>query len=115
TVPSDDETSANLYYRVQVKARDSHGQVSSAFIDLVPHKVSLRLETEPPGLRLFLDGASVVTPLTFDSVVGVQHTFAPVFRQWLAGYTYRFESWSDGAPERRTEVAPEQGATFKAI
>lgn len=95
-IPRRGETSANVFYRIHLTVRDSEGLTHSDFHDVVPRTARFTLTTEPPGLRLTLDGQPVTAPRTVTGVVGMIRTLGVVSPQTVDGVSYEFESWSDG-------------------
>ena len=56
----------------------------------------VRLETSPPGLKVFVDRTVIPTPALLDWGIDTTHTLAPVSPQEdLPGGAWVFESWSD--------------------
>ncbi|HXU80239.1 MAG TPA: PQQ-dependent sugar dehydrogenase, partial [Polyangia bacterium] len=111
----DIETSPNVWYRITLTVTDSAGLTSTSFVDVLPNKVQLTLATDPPGLKVSLDGAAAVaSPLTFTSVVGVNRSIGVASPQSMSGKSFAFTGWSDGGAATHTIAAPAAAATFTA-
>jgi glucose/arabinose dehydrogenase len=115
TVPVRGETSANVWYRVHLRVRDSAGATHEVFRDVLPRKVRLLLDTEPAGLRVALDGQPGTTPLEVRSVVGVVRTLEALSPQVKDGTTYVFERWADGATGPREFPTPSKDTRYRAV
>ncbi len=71
----------------------------------------VRLETSPPGLRVFADRTVVPTPATLDWGIDTTHTLAPVSPQDdLTGNAWVFESWSDRGAATHAYKVPAGGS-----
>ncbi len=114
TIPTRGETSANVFYRIQLTVRDSAGLTGTTFHDVVPRKSTITLATVPAGLRLTLDGQTVTTPRSVEGVVGIIRTLGVVSPQTSGGITYVFESWSDGGAATHEIATPETATTYTA-
>jgi hypothetical protein len=76
----------------------------------VPSAVTVT--TNPPGLQVIVDGATVTTPQTFNTwALNSTHTLdVPANAQTLGGLTYTFGRWNDnGASSHSTTVLPGNG------
>ncbi len=63
---------------------------------------AVTVASSPPGLRVAVNGAPVVTPRTFDWAPGAGQTLAPVSPQEDGeGRYWWFDSWSDGGDAQR--------------
>ncbi len=113
-IPTRGETSADVFYRIQLTVRDSAGLTGSTFHDVVPRKSTLTLTTEPAGLRVTLDGQTVTTPQAVQSVVGIVRTLGVISPQSSGGITYVFDSWSDGGAATHEISTPESATTYTA-
>jgi PKD repeat protein len=105
------ETSANVWYRVYLRAMDGAGLTGETWVDVVPRTVTLTLATQPPGLAVTLDGQPAVAPVVVPGVVGVQRTLGVASPQ--GGYT--FLGWSDGGVQVHTISTPATDTTYTAV
>ena len=105
-VPTVGETSANVWYRIHLRATDSQGLASEAFRDIRPRTSVFTLSTEPAGLSLTLDGAGVATPRATTGVVGITRMVGAPATQSLNDTTYEFVSWSDGGTREHAISTP---------
>jgi hypothetical protein len=67
--------------------------------------------SNPPGLQVIVDGASVTTPQTFSWSLNTAHTFdIPAGPQTLSGVTYTYGRWNDNLASSHTvTVLPGNG------
>lgn len=91
-----DNDATNVFYRVTLTATDRNGGSSSTFVDVLPQLVSTTLESVPSGLQVQLDGRTVTTPYTFESVAGVGRTISAPIGQ-TAGSPHTFTGWAVGS------------------
>ena len=113
TIPVSGETSANVFYRIHLRVRDSGGLTRSVSRDIRPRKRTVTLATNPAGLQLRLDGQPVSTPHSFVGVVGIQRKIEAVSPQGAAG-NWVFASWSDGGARIHTISTPTANTTYTA-
>jgi glucose/arabinose dehydrogenase len=114
TIPVGGETSANVFYRVHLRVRDSAGLTRTVVRDIKPRKVTVTLATNPSGLQLKLDGQPVSAPYSFVGVVGIQRKLEAVSPQTVSGATRVFSSWSDGGTRVHTISTPATNRTYTA-
>lgn len=115
TIPTDNETATDVFYRIHLRVRDSVGNVTETTRDLLPRTSTAKLATYPSGWPLTLDGQPVTTPLTFPGVVGVQRVLgAPP--QTVSGRSWVLDSWEGGSTAtERTIPMPAGTATYTAL
>jgi len=113
-IPNSGETSANVWYRVYLTVTDSGGLSTTTSVDVLPNTVVISLATNPPGLRVTLDGQPVTTPMSVTSVVGIIRTLGVVSPQVSGTTTYQFASWSDGGAATHTIATPGTNRTYTA-
>jgi glucose/arabinose dehydrogenase len=111
TTATSGETSANVWYRIYLRATNSAGLTGEQYVDILPRVVTLTLATNPSGLGLTLDGQPQTAPVTVQSVVGVTRTIGATSPQ--AGYT--FTGWSDGGVQTHTISTPTVNTTYTAV
>jgi glucose/arabinose dehydrogenase len=95
-VPQTGETSDDVWYRIHLYATDPAGLSSHVWQDVLPEKSLLRLQTQPSGLPLYLDGQPVDAPADIVSVEGVLRTVEAPTISTFNNEPYLFEAWSDG-------------------
>ncbi|HSW49829.1 MAG TPA: hypothetical protein VLH09_06615, partial [Bryobacteraceae bacterium] len=67
---------------------------------------AVTVTSNPPGLRVTVDGAPIVTPRAFDWAPGTGHILGPVSPQQDAeGRYWWFDSWSDGGDAQHVFTA----------
>jgi len=111
TIPAQGETSANVFYRIHLRVRDSGGLTRSVIRDIRPRKVTLTLATNPGGLQLRLDGQPITAPHSFVGVVGIERILEAVSAQET---NWMFSSWSDGGARVHTIRTPPASTTYTA-
>ncbi len=114
TIPTQGETSPNIWYRFYLTVKDSKGLIARDSVDVLPVKVSITLAANPTGLQVTLDGMAQATPFTFTGVVGITRTLGVVSPQSSGGETWTFQSWSDGMAATHDISTPGANATFTA-
>jgi glucose/arabinose dehydrogenase len=107
------ETSANVWYRVHVRAVDSGGRATEVTRDVHPQTAEVTLATQPTGLQLNLDGQPVTAPHTFTGVQGVERDLGAA-TQVAGGRRYTFAGWSDGGSATHTIGTPTANTTYTA-
>jgi hypothetical protein len=76
--------------------RDSRGNTTTRTADIRPTLVTLRVDTDPSGLAVIIDGQPLTAPLTIAAVKGMIRSVGTTTPQTLAGATYAWAWWSDG-------------------
>jgi glucose/arabinose dehydrogenase len=110
TTQTEGETSANVWYRVFLRATDSVGLTGETFVDVHPETAVMHFDTSPPGLGLTLDGQPIATPADVTGVVGVIRTIGAPSPQGANS----FDSWSDGGVQIHTITTPSSDTTYTA-
>jgi glucose/arabinose dehydrogenase len=105
---------ANVFFRLELTAVDTHGIAATTSKDIHPRVATLHLDTVPSGLQIGVDGPSAVTPAAIQSVVGIEHTLTAAAFQSLDGQAYAFVSWGAAAGSSVTFLTPEEGAAYTA-
>jgi glucose/arabinose dehydrogenase len=114
TIPNTGETSANVWYRINLQVTDSGGRSASTYRDVFPRKSTLTLATSPAGLQVTLDGQPQTSPISVISVVGMLRSLGTSTPQTLNGITYDFVGWSDGGAQTHTVATPSSNITYTA-
>ena len=114
TVPTTGETADNVWYRIRLTVKDAVGATSTAYRDVMPHKITLSLGSTPSGLELTLDGSPVTTPFSTLAVSGITRTLGVTSPQTAGGTTYVFDSWSDGGAASHDIATPQSDTTYIA-
>jgi glucose/arabinose dehydrogenase len=114
--PEDVAAAENSFLEVRLTATDSGGLSTTVIRNFQPNKVTLTLDTEPPGLGLRLNNAPVTAPFSFTSWAGwVLTVQAP--NQTSGGDLYLFAAWEDSSfpVTPRQLPTPAAPATFTAV
>ncbi|MBM4254310.1 MAG: hypothetical protein FJ147_00255 [Deltaproteobacteria bacterium] len=114
TPPTNEEASANVWYRIILTVRDSDDLTFTTYSDVYPRTALISLATNVPGLQLTLGGTPVTVPHAVLAVVGHEHTLSAPLTQTINGLTYIFTGWSDGGAATHTITTPETDTTYTA-
>jgi PKD repeat protein len=107
--------SGETAYEFILTVTDGDGLSSKVSSIIFPDKVTVTLQTEPPGLALNFDELTdMATPFAADTLIGFQHTIGAPITQTTAGMTYTFVSWSDGGAATHTITVPTSDQTYVA-
>lgn len=98
TTPVSGEPDWNTWFRIYLKVTDSDGRSTTTYREVFNRKSIFSLRTNPPGLKVMIDGKEVATPLDVTGVVGFSRELGVVSPQTLGGVSYVFDSWSDQKP-----------------
>ncbi|NJM26732.1 MAG: hypothetical protein HC859_15890, partial [Bacteroidia bacterium] len=96
-IPTVGETASNVWLRVYLRATDSQGLSNTVYEEIFPAKSSVTLVTDPPGIKLEVDGAEVTTPYTFTGVVNLLRIVEAANSQVVGSKLYLFDQWSTGS------------------
>jgi glucose/arabinose dehydrogenase len=114
-IPNIGETDDNVWYRIWVIAEDSEGMTQSVYRDLFPEKVTITLNTIPQGLKLRIDGQTVYSPVTVNSVIGILRTIKAPESQLIGQDLYSFTGWENGATSSIISLlTPDEPQSFTA-
>jgi len=115
TIPKRGETSANVYYFITLKVEDSVGLTKTLVRKILPQKAKMTFVTQPPGLKISLDGQDPhLTPFTVTGVVGIIRSIAAPTPQTLDGVNYGFQAWSDGRARSHQISTPSVDTAYTA-
>lgn len=115
-IPVRGETSADVFFRILLTARDSGGTAAVTSVDLRPLTATISLDSTPSGVALLLDDIPVTTPHQIAAAVGMSRSISAPRTATVEGVQVRFVRWSDGSRRlsRRVRVG-ESGITLRAI
>ncbi len=100
-IPRIGETSDNVWYRVYLKATDSHGFSQTSFVNVYPQKSQFTIQTIPPGSPVKLEGKEINKDTTVTSVVGITRVLNADKHTIKGDNIYTFENWG---PESRMPI-----------
>ena len=97
-------------------ATNSNGNTSrTVSLSIGSNTYTYSIVTNPSGLQVTVDGASLTAPQTFTWNAGSSHTLSIPSPQAGAGGTrYVFGTWSDGGAQAHTITAPSANTTYTA-
>lgn len=104
--PEDLDPDTINFLRIYLTATDAEGRTTTISQDLQPNKVSIRLTSNPTGLRLFVNGSPVTTPVTFSSWEDNPLRVVAPAQINGSGQGQMFKSWSQGGPSSQTIMTP---------
>jgi hypothetical protein len=113
-IPVRGETSGNVWYRIVLTVTDSTGLTHQTYRDIHPITSVVTLETEPPGLQVYLDNRPVTTPTEIIGVVGMMRKLTAL-PQVVDGQNWVFESWSSGEEADHFFMTPDENSTYRAV
>lgn len=90
------EVDTNVYFRIFLTAIDSTGLSSEVYADVFPEKVSLLLQSSPPGVEISIDGREVRTDYSLRSVHNLTRTIEVPPYAIVGDSLYQFVQWDDG-------------------
>ena len=109
------ETSEDTWYRIYLTVTDSSGLSATTYREIFPRKSTVTLASNPPGLKLTLDGQPLTAPGSILGVAGLQRPIGAVSPQTVNGVTWQFESWSDGGAGKHSLTWPVADTTYTAV
>ena len=107
-------TGPGNYLEVRFSATDSRGLKRTATRRIEPRRVQVSFETNPPGLVLGINGATVAGPRTLTSWEGYDLSVNAPY-QGMGGRTYAFAGWSDGGAQSRVIKTGREPAAYTAF
>lgn len=108
------ETATDVFYRITLTVTDSSNAQTVVVRDIFPRLSTVRLQSNPGGLQLKLDGVPVTSAFSFSAVVGQPRLIEAVSPQSSGGRNYTFASWSDGGAQQHTITVPSAAVTITA-
>lgn len=112
------EVDTNVWYRIHLNVTDSSGLNGSSYFDVIPNKVTLHFESNPPGVEISIDGTEHFTDYGQRSVHKLNRTVEIPRYNVVGDSLYQFQQWFDGQDTlTRTFVAQNDTITmdFKAV
>jgi hypothetical protein len=112
-IPNFGELSPDVFYRVHLTVTEA-GVPVTVTRDVLPVTAPVTVQTNPPGLSVMVDTATLPAPHTFTGVAGVLRELSVASPQMLGGMSYQFSSWSDGQPQSHAIPTPSTATTLTA-
>lgn len=104
----------DIFLRFYARAEDAEGLADTAWVDVDPELVSISLASQPSGLQVTLDGQPRTTPVTVESVAGMERALAAPTPQSYGGFVYAFDAWGHGGAASQAYVVPDDDVTLTA-
>lgn len=106
--------SVNIWYRIYLTVTDSTGLSRTVTRDVDPEIITVRVNSEPSGLQIEVEGQPHNTPYIVQEVIGVNWQLEAVTPQTVGSTTHSFQAWSDGGAANHNVAIPEANAVFTA-
>ncbi|MES2730951.1 MAG: PQQ-dependent sugar dehydrogenase [Bacteroidota bacterium] len=113
-VPTEGETSANVWYELVLTVTDSKGLTSEDAVNIDPRVVTVSLASNPAGLQLNLDGQPQTTPYAEQAVSGMLLSLSAPATQTLNNTNYAFSNWTGGLGAGGSITVPDANTTYTA-
>ncbi len=104
----------DVAYLIRLSVTNAAGLTTNKSLLVLPNKVTLTLQSDPPGLALTRDGQNVSGPHRFGSVVGFERVIGAAPRQEVGTINYVFAGWDDFGAATHTIVTPTTNTTYLA-
>jgi hypothetical protein len=109
------EVSPNVWFRIYLTAENDLGLKKTVFRDVQPNKVTLHA-IAPAGIPVNVNGTNIISPGSFESVVGVNRAYAASFAYMIADTLFYFSRWGNGNTAlEMTLPTPAADSTITAI
>jgi glucose/arabinose dehydrogenase len=112
--PEDFAATNTTYLEVRLTATDSKGLSTTVVRNLLPTKVPITFATNPAGLKLTVNGATLTGPTTVTSWANYALNVAAASQTDANGATWSFSGWSDGGPASHAITTGTSAATYTA-
>jgi len=106
------------YYRLSLTVRDKDGFTDTKYVDIPPKKIQIKLVSNPPGLKVSLDGSVVNTPYSFNEIAGRTRIISSVPNQIAGNIQYRFDHWEPdeiSETEEDVPISPSSNMVYTAV
>jgi glucose/arabinose dehydrogenase len=116
TAPGPEDLAATItsYLEIELTATDSQGLTRVITQELRPQLVDLTFNTQLSGLKLDVNGSTIVAPRTLTSWRGYALNVDAPTQLDASGQAYEFASWSDGGAAAHTIVTPATATPYTA-
>ena len=115
--PPEDLFSTSLsknYLQVRLTATDSLGLSTTVIRRLEPKTVDVGFKTQPPNLKLGVNGYTFQAPKLLTSWEGYALNVATWRQSDVQGQLWAFDHWSDGGAREHTIKTPASPKTYTA-
>jgi PKD repeat protein len=112
--PEDFAATDTTYLEIRLTATDSKGLSTTVTRNLYPTKVPITFATDPPGLRVTVNGTTLTGPATVTSWDAYVLNVAAANQTDGSGRPWTFAGWSDGGPASHAITTTADPATYTA-
>ncbi len=112
--PADGHSPDRTYFRVELRVTDADGLSATVARDIQPLVSMLRIDTQPSGISVLLDGSPLITPADYESIVDFHHSIEAPALAWINGAAWVFKDWGVSWRNPLEFVSPEGGMTLTA-
>jgi len=112
--PEDLATTTTEYLEIRLTATDSKGLARTITRDLRPNLVDVTLGTSPGGLKLEINGNTIIAPQTVVSWEAYGLQLNAPNQTDASGRFWVFDAWSDGGAAAHTVTTPAAAVTYTA-
>lgn len=102
------------FLRIYLTATDAQGRSTTVSQDFKPNKVLISLATNPSGMRLYVNGSQVTTPVTLSSWENYPLLVAAPAQPNGSGQWHMFKNWSQGGAPSQAIVTPSSNRSYTA-
>lgn len=113
-IPSVGETDSNVWLRIYLTVYDSENESKTIYRDVYPKKSLVKLNSNPQGLSLKLDGSTVIAPYTFIGVSGMERSLETEVFQSDENKNYTFTGWGENKNPQIKIITPSSDSTITA-
>ena len=104
TIPVDNETATDVFYRIHLRVTDSTGLVTESTRDISPQISTAKVQAQPYKFSLRLDGQPFEAPGSFDGVVGGRRILTAPLEGEVNGKAWVFDCWEDFSTENEHPI-----------
>jgi hypothetical protein len=111
--PEDLAATEASYLEVRLTATDARGLGATTTLSLAPRKVNITFISEPPGVTLQVNDATITTPATLVSWENYALQVTAPTTATLGGALHTFAGWGDGGTAQRQIITLATGRTYR--
>jgi glucose/arabinose dehydrogenase len=112
--PEDLAAAANSYLEIRLTVRDSNGLGKRVTLNYQPNKVDVQIDSNVPGMLLWVEGVAVTAPATVTSWENNPLSVMAPDQIGPDDQPYIYKSWSDGGTRSHNYDTPASNGTVIA-